>query len=229
VNRYRRFLSAGELALFKPRFQLDVAGGLTLLPNPFPDREALQSLLENPRSVLAAAPGDWFFEPAVWQNPLFDRVAAVRLLAEVTSRVWRARLRPNRLYRDGKMNVDSEAFRVLVKLIARFQDRVEESGNRFLLLIFPGRDTDIWGKGVPAYAPLVEALPNTWIVELGPQMADDPALAREGARAPGGHLTAAANRAIARALAQELERADIIPIRPNAGRKMVRAVASADP
>jgi hypothetical protein len=50
-----------------------------------------QALLDDPTKVLAAAPGDWFFQPLEWRNPLYDHLAVVRLPSTVISRAWQSR------------------------------------------------------------------------------------------------------------------------------------------
>ena len=111
------------------------------------------------------------------------------------------------------MNVESEAFQVLLAIVRQFEQKVLDSGRHFIFVIFPSRDSDVWGDGSPSYAPLMERLPDTWIVELGPQLARDARLAPENLRAPGRHLSGLTNGSVAQILYQELERAGLVPSR----------------
>lgn len=200
VNRYRRFLSTEELPLFKPRFRLATDGTLALIPNPVPGAEGLARLLDDPRGALAAAPDDWFFDAWVWRNPLYDASALVRLGATLGSTAWRTRLRPDRLYRSDLMNRECEAYPLLLALVREFAEEVRTEGGRFLLVIFPGRDEDIWGDGPPAYAPLIEDLDGIDVLDLAPSLAAEPALSPDNLRAPGGHYGPAAHAVVARAI-----------------------------
>lgn len=197
VNRYRRFLSTDELPLFKPRFVVAENGSLDLVPQPFPTPADLERLLADPRAALKAAPGDWFFEVLEWRNPLYDRSALVRLASTLAAGTWRSRLSPERLYRDGVMNTDSPAFAILVALVRTFAREVEESGQRFAVLIFPTREEDIWGEGPRAYAPLLDALHGILVLDLAETLRLDDRVTAANLRRSGGHYSELANDAVA--------------------------------
>lgn len=205
VNRFRRFLSVHELPLFKPRFL--IAHGdtretaLELVPNAFPGAESMRVLLEDADAVRQSAEHDWFYEDLVWSNPLYDHVGLVRLLSTLVSEAWRARLRPDGLYRDGQLNTDSEAFAVLVSVIERFAEIAEERGQQFVLVIFPARDADIWSDSPPAYQPLLDALDDRHIVlDLAGPLRDDPAVTPANLRRASRHYGPEANATLARAM-----------------------------
>jgi hypothetical protein len=202
LNRYRRFRSAHELPLFKPRFRLDDDGGLVLLPSPFPGIDALARLIDEPRAALEAAPGDWFYDPLVWRNPLYDVLRIVRLSSTLASAVWRSRVSADRLYSGGRMNPNAEGFRLLVALVERFAAQCASAGQRAALVVFPSRDADVWGTGERAYAPLLDALAPAGIrvVDLADGLAAAPGLDPSTLWAPGRHYSAAGNAVVARAL-----------------------------
>lgn len=203
VNRFRRFLSVSELALFKPRFVLDdsATGALTLVPNPFPSETELRGLLEAPDAIVRAAPHDWFYQPLVWRNPLYDVSGLARLVSSGISDAWRARLRPDGLYAGNRFNTSSEAYRVLLALVDRFAELAEARGQHFVLLIFPSRDSDIWGDGPPVYQPLLDDLDGRHLVlDLAGTLRADPTLAPDNLRKTSNHYGVAANAAVGRAV-----------------------------
>lgn len=210
VNRFRRFLSVHELPLFKPRFAdpVEREGALELIPNPFPDAAAMETLLREPDRVRGASEGDWFFEPIEWSNPLYDRLASVRLFSTLWADVWRARLRPDGLYRDGVLNTDSEPYRVLVAIIDRFAELAAARGQAFVLVIFPGGDAQIFGDETPAYQPLLDryvgvadgAEPPVRVLDLAPSLRNDPAVDATNLRRASGHYGPEANHTVARSI-----------------------------
>jgi hypothetical protein len=204
VNRYRRFLGAHDLPLFKPRFELDPHGELRVIPNPFPGEAAVRRVLEDPRLALEAGAHDELFEPLVWRNPLYDRSHLVRLASTVASRVWQSHLRPDRFHQGDEISRDSQAFAVLVAIVRAFAREVENAGGSFVLLIFPARDEDIWGSARRGYAPLIDALPGITVLDLADALSADPELTPATLRVPGGHYSPAANAATARALLELL-------------------------
>jgi hypothetical protein len=214
VNRYQVFRGPGELPLFKPRFRLTDAGLLEELPIPYPGAAGARQLIEDPRAVLAAAPHDWYFEPLVWRNPLYDHVASVRLGSSVLSKLWQSRLRHDRFYRSGLMNEDAEAFGLLVALIRRFAAEVEGAGARFLLVVFPRRESDVWRSAPPAYQPLLRALEDLWVVDLAEALAQSFQGDPRALYAPGEHYSAAGNEVVARALLDALRERGLLGAPP---------------
>jgi hypothetical protein len=200
VNRYRRFLGTRDLPLFKPRFELDEHGELSVIPNPFPGEAGARRVFEDARLALEAGARDELFEPLVWRNPLYDRSGLVRVASTVASRAWLSRLRPDRFYRGDEMSRDSQAFAVLVAIVRAFTREVESAGADFALVIFPIRDEDIWGSGRRGYAPLVEALPGIAVLDLADALRADPEVTPESLRTSGGHYSPVASRAAGRAL-----------------------------
>ena len=204
VNRYQRFLRIHAPPLFKPRFELDPAGELRLIPNPFPGESSLRKVLADPSLALQASVRDEIFDPLVWRNPLYDHSRLVRVASTVASRAWRVGLRPDRLDRGNEMNRDSEAFHILVQIVRTFAREVVANGETFVFVIFPMRDADIWGGGRRSYATLVEALPDITILDLADPLRADPQVTPATMRAPNNHYSGLANRTTARALVELL-------------------------
>ena len=214
VNRYRRFQRANELPLFKPRFRLEARGELELIPNPFPGSAVLARLLDDPWAALEAGPGDFFYDPLVWENPLYDRIRLVRLVSTVLSSAWRSRLSGDRLYAGGQMNEKAEAFRLVVALVERFESQCRAFGQRCALVVFPSRDADVWrDERTPAYGPLLAALEErgTWVVDVAEALGAAPDLSPDTLWASGHHYTPAGHRVVASALRNALREAGLLP------------------
>ena len=203
VSRYRGFIPGGR-PLYKPRYVLDDAGGLSVVPVPLAGPERMRRIVEDPRVVLAYTGHDWNYDPMVWDNPLYDRVAMVRLGASVFSRAWQSRMRPDRFYVGGQMNTHSEPFGLMVAIVRRFDRLAGAGGCRFTLMIFPTRDSDIWGPGPRVYQPLVDALAETDILDLADALRDDPGVTPVNMRMPNRHYAPQTNGAVARALRRHL-------------------------
>lgn len=204
LSRCRRFLSPRDLPLFKPRFQLDGRSELRLVDHPFPDEAALRRLLDQPDRILESAEGDFFFEPLVWRNALYDWSASVRLFSTLTSKVWHSRVRPDRLYRGDAMNPDSEALPLLVALVSRFADEVEAAGSAFAVVVLPHRRSDLFGSGAPSYAALLDRLDGVRVIDLATSLKAAFARDPDALYAPGGHYSAAGNEVVARRLGRAL-------------------------
>lgn len=160
VNVYRRFLSSLEAPLVKPRFLLSSAGGLTLVPNPLPGDADYRRILRRPRDVLALGPLDYWYTPLVYENPLYDYSATVRLLTAFWIRGYRRFLDPERLYVHGVANPGTAAFRINIALFERLADSIRGRGAQPLLVFFPDREAlERTTRGArPPYQSLLDTL-----------------------------------------------------------------------
>ncbi|MGH9198097.1 MAG: hypothetical protein ACRD1T_20485, partial [Acidimicrobiia bacterium] len=111
VNVYRRFISNREFPLIKPRFLLASDNDLQLLPNPARQVSAYQRYLHQPASIIELGRHDQLYQPAVYENPLFDYSATVRVLVTVASRIYSRYLDPDRFFSAKVFNQESTAFR----------------------------------------------------------------------------------------------------------------------
>lgn len=209
VNVYRRFIADDESPLAKPRFTLGERGALTLLPAPLPDRAAYERLLADPRSVRALGKHDHWYEPAIYDNPLYDYSATVRLASTVWIRLDNRYLDSDRIASAGVFNTESSAYRIQVALFERFAGDITQAGARPLVVLFPDRTTlaaELEGRP-PVYAPLARDLER-----LGIPYVDLSRDFRETARSggidplfrPGGHYSPAGNDVAARAIGRAL-------------------------
>jgi hypothetical protein len=144
VNVQRAFLSPGpETFATKPRFVLDAGGALRLLHNPLPRLEDARAFLEGRRDLRELGRNDFWYEPAVYENPLYDLSALARLVLTTWSKLERRYLDPDRPLAGprgrGAFNPDSSAFRILAAIATRFAREVREEGAAPLLLLLPDR------------------------------------------------------------------------------------------
>jgi hypothetical protein len=160
VNTYRRFISEDEPPLFKPRFVFDSRDSLVLLPTPVPKPVSYEQLLRNPEWVRGLRSQDQWFEPVVYDNPLYDVSATVRLASALWVRLDNRFLDKNRLLRGGVFSTSSEAFGLQVALFQRFADDVSRAKALPLVIVFPDRTSLRAARaGRPRlFAPLVTEL-----------------------------------------------------------------------
>jgi hypothetical protein len=140
VNVYRRFRSSREIPLVKPRFLLDGQGKLVLLPVPLRTPADYARYLAAPRRVIELGVHDQWYEPAIYEDPLYDHSAAVRLATGVWIRV-RRHFGRDRFVRDGTFNPAATAFRIQVALFRLFADAVRARGARPLVILLPDAET----------------------------------------------------------------------------------------
>jgi hypothetical protein len=141
VNVYRRFLGASEPPLFKPRYVFDDHGDLRVLPTPIREPHDYERLLQNPHDVLKYSEHDSWYKPAVYQNPLYDWSAAVRVCSWLWTRMNRRYLDPDRFRTGDIFNESSSAFRINVALFKMFTRAVREYGATPLIVILPDRES----------------------------------------------------------------------------------------
>ncbi len=125
----------------KPRFVLDDGGELVLVPNPIRDADDAARIVAHPREILGFAALDYWYDPLVFQNPLYDRSSAMRLLVTLWSRLKRRYLDPDRPLvgppGGGVFNERSTAFRILAQILEAFVGRASAGGAEPLVLILP--------------------------------------------------------------------------------------------
>lgn len=208
VNVYRRFISVRERVATKPRFEL-VDDELKLVPNPIRNRSEWVRFVENPAAIRELGRYDYWYEPLVYENPIYDLSASVRLVVHLWIRVKNRMIEPDRLIARGVFNTSSEAYSIQLALLETFVDDVTESGRTPVVLMLPGRNAvsaALRGRA-PVYAPLADALTRAGTHVL--DAAD--AFAKEGARPdesslfmPGGHYSALGSELLATWLIETL-------------------------
>lgn len=160
VNVYRRFIHNRGTVATKPRFLQRNDGSLVLLPNPVPGLDEWRSFLDDPGRISKLGRHDHWYRPSVYENPLFDHSAFVRLATIAALRIHERYFRSDRLHRGNVFNTNSEAFQLQVALIERFAEEVRRRGARPLVLLLPDLEAvSSLKEGDPAsYHPLSDAL-----------------------------------------------------------------------
>lgn len=231
VNVYRRFRSEREYALVKPRYVLGKAGDLVLLPPPLQAAGDWARYLARPGDVAGLGRHDYWYEPAIYRNPLYDYSATVRLASSLWIRVRRRYLDADRLSRGAFFSTTSSAFRIQLAVFHLFADSVRVTGAMPALLFFPDRESvQRSTRGLlPRYNPLVVAARAMGIecLDGANAFARDPSGGTAGWFDPGGHYSPAGNLALARWLVDQLGRMrGEAPIRVAAAGSAARARAA---
>jgi len=209
VNVYRRFLSNREWPLFKPRFVLRASGELELVPNPVRVPADYARYLDHPEAVIALGRGDAWYEPAIYENPLYNLSATIRLLTGLWVKVRRRYLDGNRLVRNGFFNRASTAFAVQTRLFQSFAAKARAVGIVPVVIILPDRESIVRRQNgrAPIFAPLADDLRARGIDYLD---VTEAFLARGMTQRPddwfmsGGHYSPSGNRLVAEWLGSRL-------------------------
>jgi lysophospholipase L1-like esterase len=212
VNVYRPFLlPTTGIPLPKPRFALQ-GGALRLLPNPAPDKAALERLLD-PAFVARIGADDYWYSSA--RNPRFS-FPYTRLLFDTS--VWRQALGSRDLRGEVAARPEEDLWRVAepralyLALLDAIVAEAAARGYRPVLVLLPSfhafhhlrRNQPVAGR--TAVLQHCAAKGYACFDALG-LLVDDPARRKADVLfRPGGHTSAEANRAIGAALAASLQR-----------------------
>lgn len=160
VNVYQRFLSTRQPVSFKPRFLLNAQGELFLLEVPVRERADYERLLANPREIIRFGDHDYWYQPSVYENPLYDYSATVRMTCWMATEVNRRFLDPDRPFRGQVFNDTSSAFRIQLALFEKFAEAVRASDALPLVVLLPETESVQRGlRGDPKlYDPLLRPL-----------------------------------------------------------------------
>jgi len=160
VSVFRPFLApATGHVLTKPRFRLDAAGTLELLPNPLPDVAAYRAFLADPTPKLYDIVRHDHYAPPVSEAGPLDALASVRLVKLLVATARRS-ADDETFDRHGERNVDAEPSRIALAVIRRFVERARASRAEPLVVLFPDRselDARRDGRAI-AYRPLRDRL-----------------------------------------------------------------------
>lgn len=217
VNVYRRFISTLELPLAKPRFLLGPRQSLTLVPNPLAGPDAYRRLLEHPLTVRELGKLDAWYSPTIYENPLYDYLATLRVAHALAQRVSRRYLDADRLFVGDLFNDRSSTFALQVAVLRAFSAAVLDRGAVPAIVMMPDHASidRMRGGAVPSYQPLTKALVDQGLTVW------DGADAFRGVSVPvsslfasGGHYNAAGNRVLANWLETHLDSLRTAPARP---------------
>lgn len=210
VNVYRRFISDREIPLIKPRFIINEVGNMILLPNPLPHKTDYEKYLRHPDDIIELGKNDYWYESAIYDNPLYDLSATVRLFTTLWVRVHNRYLDRNRPILNGMFNQQSTAFKIQSALLEKFVDEVKNSGVIPIVVIFPDRDSILRDGRVQnkVFDPLVDYLKARSIDYIDLTSAfldsDDHGEIKDWFMS-GGHYSPKGNKIVAQRLGSEIQ------------------------
>lgn len=211
VNVYRRFLSGDEIALFKPRFDLQPDGALVLHRTPAPTPAAYRHFADVPRDVRLVGANDQWYDRQVYENPLHDLSASFRLGNFLWRRVYRRYLDADRMWDKDTLNVRSKAFHIQTAIFQAFVKSADSMGVKPIVLFLPDRSSveRRLAGGTTMYGPLVRWAESQGVAHLDAidafRAAPDPQLLPQWF-ASGGHYSPRGNAIVADWLATQLPR-----------------------
>lgn len=200
VNVYRRFIDDREWPLFKPRYFLR-DNQLHLMPNPFPDASDYLKILADPSLVTQVGRYDEWYQPAVYENPLYDLSSTIRLSVAVGTRIQRKYFNRNSIWEEEHLSAYSDAFKIQVALFKNFVASVRERHAQPQIVFFPTRDDIVGvrsGKGT-AYELLARELASLKIpyIDVMDGFSKSSHEAVESWFMPGGHYSPRGNEIVA--------------------------------
>ncbi|HFD32092.1 MAG TPA: SGNH/GDSL hydrolase family protein [Gammaproteobacteria bacterium] len=207
VNRYRRFMSPLEIVFFKPRFILNDKEEIVLLETPIKGKSDYKKLIKNPKMILQAGKNDQWYEAAVYENPLYDFSATIRLATTLWLRIYNRYLDKNRILNGDIFNTNAEAFKVQTKLLERFVDDIKKDNMLPVVVVLPSEIMlkDVKSGKSKVYQPVVSYLleKNIWVEDLM-----DEFLGRNATTGiwfmEGGHYSPAGNKVFAEWLGDKI-------------------------
>ncbi len=205
VNRYRQFLDPREQLLFKPRFIIDGAGELKRIDPPVGNDAELRAFRGSFEALRRAGLNDHWYEPIIYENPLIDWVASVRLASWIWVKLRRWLFDPERLALDGEINPRSGHFRLQLKLLRDFADSVSSRGSVPYFLLFPNRGSVIRDRDGQStqYHAIMDSLAvgEVPIIDLIEALREYPGPVSD-LFMPGNHYSPAANDLVARTISE---------------------------
>jgi hypothetical protein len=209
VNVYRRFIMPiGQAPLFKPRYLRRADGSLSLLEVPMRSRPDYERLLKDPSEIIRLGKHDHWYQPSVYENPLYDYSTTVRLVVWTANQIYGRYVNGDRLVNGVVFNEESTAFKIQLELFSQFAEAVRANGALPVVVFFPEKvsaDRGLAG-GPKLYDPLLKPLKERGIEFLDAMeafratgMADS-----ESWYAIGGHYSPKGNAIVADWLASEV-------------------------
>lgn len=204
VNVFRRFWDTSDAPLFKPRFVFGADGALTLVPVPVRDRPGFERLIARPQDVREYGAHDHWYEPAIYENPLYDWSATVRLASSTWSRL-RLRYGPDHIMRGTAFDERSSAYRLQVAIVRAFDAHVRARGAVPVVVVLPDPPALVARRqgGAPSYDGMVRELRAAGVDVLDASAAFEASSASDDAGlraewfAPQGHYNVRGNAALA--------------------------------
>lgn len=200
--------------IMKPRFILD-GDDLLLAPNDVQDLSDFERYVEDPSSFRELGAHDYWYEPLVYENPLFEHSRAGRLFLSAWSQVKRRLIDPDRPLIGprgvGVFNESSSGFEILKRLLHRFAATAKQRNMRPVLLILPdGFSTERMRSDQPGIMDPVRAFcaeEGLELIDLKDAFLAQPADAETGAWFLNRfHYSVEGNRIVADWIRREIDR-----------------------
>ncbi len=135
------FRGASPDFISKPRFVLGSEGELVLMPNPLRRLADVRRYLDDPSAIRELGESDYWYEPLIFENPVFEHSHIGRLIFAGWSGVKRRFVDPERPLTGarglGVFNETSTAFRILARILDGFVETARKWGARPIILILP--------------------------------------------------------------------------------------------
>jgi len=197
-------LTSGDTSLYGFGLEIGEYRGLRTIGHGGGD-PGYRAYVVEPSRVRDLGKLDYWYEPLIYDNPLYDWSATVRVFSNGWARLRQRAWDTNRLLADNKFNAASEAFRIQVALMEIFAKAVSERGAQSLVVFFPDKPSAMRAVAgeAPVYTPLVRILQSKGIstLDLAPEFASEAGDRRpDDWFMPGGHYSYAGNRVAARAV-----------------------------
>jgi hypothetical protein len=151
-----------SFAMAKPRFLL-AGDGLQLLENPLPTLQSYEHLLKHPKDVLKTLGKYDYYCRTRYHYDLFSFLPSVRAFRSAVDTLWGDNIVSRRwMEEDGipKYKTESEAYKILVRVLDLFRVEVQKSGAQPIVCLLPKRwDLEIFLEhGKTRYLPLLKHL-----------------------------------------------------------------------
>jgi len=163
VNVFRPFYyQRTGFPMEKPRFLL-AGNGLELFENPLPTLKSYKRLLKHPKEVLEALGEQDYYFRTRYHWDLFRILPSVRAFRSAVDTLWGDGIvLKGWMQEDGipQYDTDSEAYKVLVRLLDKFYAEVQKSGSQPIVLLLPRKcDLETFLEhGTTRYRPLIKHL-----------------------------------------------------------------------
>jgi hypothetical protein len=170
-----------------------------------------QRMLNDPSTIRRFAQDDYWYVRCMYENPLYDWVATVRLGCTLAAWSYRRHLDPDRPIDGEFYNVNSMAFKIQAALFREFSESVRQSGAMPLVLMLPDEKAiqRIRQGELPVYEPLLVYMRAHSIdyVDAGEAFRQAKLESPRGTRdwfAPGGHFSRGGNQLVAAWMAKTI-------------------------
>jgi hypothetical protein len=130
---------------------------------PLKTRADYENLLSNPREITRIGRNDYWYPSCVYENPLHDYSATLRLACAAGGLAYRRYADPDRPVKGRFFNEDSSAFKIQMAVFRAFSDAVRQNGAAPLIVMLPDLKAvaRLARREPPIYKPVMDHLRNS--------------------------------------------------------------------